>query len=224
MPNKPFVIRDEMSSTIEDILRTFSDSQANHDINRTFHPDGLTECGRKLIYRTSGSKYQTGYSVLETESNYFSKLKWIHILKCCKDIKVLDSDIIASDDKHNLLTKVDCVIEMEDETQIVVFIKSLSSSDFENVKNNGATRKDIVRIITDMWLIELSNGIIIYENRDTLRFLIYKVIPNNAIINTIKLKSKNLYDNKIKGILPSRPYKNNSSKECQECEFLKTCW
>lgn len=226
MPNKPFVIRDNLSNVIEDKVRLYSHGPYIQDISRTFHPDEITECGRKLCYKINGSKYKLPYSNIEYNAIMEAKARWIYILRHTEGIKVIDWGVLASDCNYNMLTKVDCVIQVSDmeDLQIAVLIKSVESGEFDNVKKNGATRKDIVRIMTDMWLIELANGVIIYENRNNFDFMIYRVVPHNAVMNSIKDKAKELFSYKVRGSVPPRPYKSSIAKECQSCEFFKPCW
>lgn len=226
MPSNAFAIRDNASYTLEGFMRLITTYKVSSNTSSMiFHPDELTECGRKIIYRKRNHKCHFCNNA-EYSYDKFAKCRWISLLKQCSDIKVLDSDILANDMKYDVVTKIDCVIEIPsmDDLQTVVYIRSIPSSIFENVKKNGALRKDIVRIMTDMWLIELINGMIIYEDRDSLDFIIYSVLPQNAVINSIKARAKQLYEHLINTTIPLRPYKNHDTKECGECEFFKMCW
>lgn len=228
MPNNPFVVRDKVSCSVEDTIRLSDIRTVPKTFPKTFHPDELTKCGRKVLY--GKKEYQLPFTSMVAKAEYYNdyyvKLKWINLLKRSSDIKVLDCWVVANDMKYNVVTKIDCVIEIPnmDDLQIVVYIKSLPSEDFANIKKNGATREDTIRVMTDMWLIEIINGIIIYENRDNLDFIIYRVLPQNAVINGVKAKAEELYEHKINGTTPPKPYKSRTSKECQECEFHKRCW
>lgn len=226
MPNNPFTERDKTCILVEDSIRKFVNDKVNDNITRTFHPDELTGCERKILYASGSSNHKISKTNLEYNSEHFAKLKWIHLLNQIQDIKVLDCWVVASDAKYNMLTKVDCVIEISacENLQEVVYIRSISDSDFNKVKENGPTRRDTIRITIDMWLIEITQGIIIYENRDSLDFIIYGVSPKNVIVNAIKEKARELYGHKVCGSFPPRPYKTHSTKECQECEFFKKCW
>ncbi len=76
----------------------------------------------------------------------------------------------------------------------------------------------------NMWLSEIQNAILLYENKDTGDFSAYHVIPYVQIIEACKRKCLKMVGLKMKGELPERPYKNNEEKECQICEFQKKCW
>lgn len=226
MPNKSFVVHDKVSSVVEETIRLFADKTSIHELSRTFDPNELTECGRKIVYRSIAENYKLPISELELYTNQYAKVKWIQMLHKMSGIKVIDSWAKASDCNYNMVSTIDCVIEIAalDDMQSIVYIKSLPSSDYKYVVGHGAPRKDIVRVTTDMWLIEIPKAIIIYENRDTLEYTAYSVLPQNAIINSIKLKAKELYAYKLNGEIPPRPYKICTSIECQACEFSKTCW
>jgi hypothetical protein len=221
-----FAINDESTQYISDASNTFLTTPYQKDITRTFSPDDITECSRKLYYQSIGGKFDQPYSNSEFLSDHFTKTKWIHILKQIKDIKVIDTWVVASDCNYNLHTKIDCVIEIPslDNIQFIVNVKSLSPSDFAHISSNGPTRKDIIRSVVDMWLVELGNGIIIYENRASLDFMIFRVLPHNAIINSIKVKAKDLLQFVLKGLTPPRSYKMQTAKECIACTFCKRCW
>jgi len=229
MPNRPFVAQDAAATLLNDNASNFSRDKAKQKIVRTFDPQSLTECGRKLSYLTTitdGKEHKLNLTNEESLANRYTKIKWIDILGNLKDIRVLDSWVVACDIGYNLVTKVDCVIQMDslDELQSVVSIKSASSDEFKKIQDKGPHRKDIVAIMTDMWLIEIAHGIIIYENRDNLEFMINSILPERAIINSVKSKAKELYHHKINGTIPNQPYKDKSSKECSNCEFSKRCW
>lgn len=225
MPSK-FVVRDQLVSVLEKSSKDFLETPFTQDITRTVSPDELTECERKIAYRTKVGKCRLGYNNAEYLAMMYAKVRWLDILKDTKGVKILDRWVTASDCNYNIVTKIDCVIEVSDmdDLQSVVYVKSLKEEDFADVKKNGAKRKDIVRVMADMWLVEVSNGVIIYENRSNLDFVIYRVIPQNEIINSVKAKTKSLYDHKLNSTIPSRPYKTCSAKECQECEFFTHCW
>lgn len=228
MPNKPFVVQDSAAAILDYNARSYSHDFARQDIIRTFRPSELTECDRKIIYRTNGKKYKKDITQAEDLTKYYAKVKWLDILNRLNGIKVLDSWVVASDCNYNIVTTVDCVIEFTDLSfdglQSVVTVVSLKSEDFDIVKEKGATRKDIVSMMTDMWLIELSHGMLVYENRDNLNFIVYSVVPEDAVINSIRAKAKKLYSNKMNGTVPERPYKDNTAKECKSCEFFSRCW
>lgn len=230
MPINPFIRRDEISGFIEGSLRMITTERIEYDLTKTFRPDELIGCGRKTLYRKETKQGSNSWiktpKYMECEHDYSAKCRWITILTQCSDIKVLDSWTIANDMKYNMVTKIDCIIEIpsKNDLQNVVYIRSIPSSDYEYIRKNGATRSDTIRVMIDMWLVELVNGIILYEDRNTLDFMVMRVIPQDAIINGIKAKAKELYDHMISSTIPSRPYKTNKAKECQECEFLERCW
>jgi len=225
MPNNHFIVQDSISSFIQKGAKLYSNSLYVRDISRCFFSDEITECGRKLCYRVNGKKYICQYTNMEYNCNIESKKRWINILDHIDGVKVLESDVVASDYNYNIITKIDCVIEItEKDLQYVVLVKSVEENKFNTVKNNEATRKDIVEIMTNMWLIELSNGIIIYENRNSLDFIVYNVIPSNEIVNSVKEKTKKLIVYKNKGSVPPRPYADRESYECKHCEFYGSCW
>jgi len=224
MLNSPFVKSDELSKNIATKMQLSRDKKTNRRFQKTFHPDELTECGRKLIFCTREINSLQSNNYGEDLTQKYSKLKWIDLLSESDEIKVLDKFVEVSDVNYNIVSEVDCVIKIED-LPVVVLIKSLNSNDFANIVKNGIPRKDAVRIIVDMWLIEIPDSIIIYENRDSLEVKIFHVIPYNAIINAVREKSRILWDCIVNESIVDRPYKDSEkSKECQSCSYKDRCW
>lgn len=190
---------------------------------RFFNPDEITECGRKIVFKT----YQTHKTISNSENyaNKYVKEKWADILNNTQGIRIIDKNVIVADCNYNIQSSVDFVASLTEHNglDIIIYIKSLPTINFET-KGNIYSRKDIVRVMIDLWLIEMNNGFIIYENRNTLDCHIYRIIPSLAIINAVKSKCLSLFSNCSHGTVPNRPYKDSSTKECQMCEFLKKCW
>ena len=75
-----------------------------------------------------------------------------------------------------------------------------------------------------MWLVEISHGIILYENRETNEICLYHVTPHPQLLESAKKKCQSLQLFKMQGVRPKRAYKNDKEKECLSCEFKITCW
>jgi len=225
MPNKQIIASDsnKMAVIVSSRINEIKDKKAIRNYQKTFHPDELTECGKKLILHTKEAKSLKNCTVAEEVSQDYTKRKWIDLLSKTTDIKILEKFVEVADSNYNIFGNIDCVIEI-DGNPIVILIKSLNSHDFSYLLSHGVSRKDLVRVIIDMWLIEIPDAIIIYENRDSLESKIYHVVPYNAIINAIREKTKKLWDCIVKEEIVGRPYQTEFSEECQACNYLKTCW
>jgi len=215
-----FVCKDDM---LEDIVRKAKEGDLSTSIDSSFHPSHITECPRRLIYRSTGKDVDNGRkeSVFAFCRGESFKHKWVSLLKKSKLIRVLYEDIVAADCNYNLYSQVDAVINIKGS---IFAVKSYLVNDemFHRIQKEGAIKKHVIEVIIYIWLLEVDGGCLIYEseNQDVCTF---RVEPYQPIINSVAKKCMELCDFKLKGKIPNRPYKSES-KECNECEYCNFCW
>lgn len=219
--NFKFVCKDDVSELLEKSIQEMRVTPATFNPDSSFHPSQITECPRRLIYRSRGLK-TSGETILDLCNREFFKNKWISILEKSKSLKVLHKDVIASDCNYNLYSKVDAVVNISGD---IFAIKAFSviSSDFEEIHNKGARKKDVIEMVIDIWLLEVNGGIIMYEAKEICDFCVFHIKPYKPIIDSVTEKCMRLLDFKLKGQVPDRPYKTEA-KECYNCEYLGSCW
>jgi len=220
--NKKFAIKDQVTNTFSQIV--FDENKRRSlDISReVFNSAYLTECDRRILYRARGEQAlkHSEFSIIDGRDS--TKNKWSTFFSKSLKINLLEKDLLVADCNYNITGIIDSVIKIGNAV-FVVMIKDLSSKEFSRVEKR-AFRKDIVETMINMWLSEIQNGILLYENRDTGVFSAYHIIPYVQIIEACKNKCLKMVGLKIKGGLPEKPYKNNEEKECQMCEFQTKCW
>lgn len=222
LKNTSFIKRDNITSKIEEIILSET-SNKNLGIRTNFCPDSITECPRKLIYMVMGDGKNVNIDYLKLTSDIYSKKKWIEYFSKFKAIKLLETNLVVADCNYNISGILDAVINMEGKI-LAVKIFPVSSQKFATIKENGASKKNIIEVLVYMWLAEVKDGLAIYENKDTHEYITYHIEPYKPIISAVKEKCLLLSEYKIKGNIPNRPYKESGSNECSNCEFLNKCW
>ena len=206
------------------ISEYFNKKISDKKIDSLFHSNEITQCDRKLYYKSTNSDYLKKYiDIFQNINNIFLKNKWVQIIKKINGVNVIDYNLDFSDSNYNLTGKIDIILSFENK-KYIVNIFGVNKNEFENIIKNGAIRKDIVECVVNMWLSEVQNGLLLYENKENGEYEVFEIINYNLIINGIKTKAIKLFNNIIENIVPDRPYKNNNNEECNCCYFKKKCW
>lgn len=215
-----FIARDKLVLDFENSLdKEFN--TATSIINSSISPSEIVECPRRLFFK-SVNQYN-GVSNKEQRHNEMVINKWIKNLKNCKKCRVLKENACLSDCNYKLVGNVDAIIELFDNL-IVVRIKPVKNYDFKQIIKNGAKRKDVVEIMTYIWMAEVKDGILIYENISNNEFRTFRIFYYKPIINSIQKKCLTILEHQRNMSLPLRSYENKNSFECKKCEFINKCW
>lgn len=213
-----FVVCDKFSKILqEDIEKTFN--KGYNDIsNEVVMSSNITRCDRRICYEligveTSGNKFK------ELHKTYLIK-KWVDILLRTKTFEIINSNTIVADHNYNIISEID-VIGKFSGVPVVIMIKEVEENTF---LNNSTKRSHVVEIMVQMWLSEINDGFLIYENILTKRHNVFHILPNVSVLNAVKQKMIILRDCKIMGKLPERKYETPDSNECKECCFTDECW
>jgi CRISPR/Cas system-associated exonuclease Cas4 (RecB family) len=211
------VKRDKSAKTIEECLQKEMEAGIN-DLNlEVFYSSDVTKCDRRIIYKAIGTSHDINMNE-KIHEEYIVK-KWVSIFNNIKGVEVVDTGTIVADHNYNLTETIHCVINV-DGAVAVIMIKEVSDELFKK----GASRNHIVDLMSQLWMAEVNDGFLIYDNKDSRDFTVYHVIPNVSILNTVREKCSDLISYKISGILPERKYKDSKGDECSSCEFRKMCW
>ena len=216
-----FVRQDELTNRLRSLLTGENEKRSTILINGSFDPAELTECPRKLFYKATGPHHGATYFSQNTQS--FVREKWLSYFDKCSRIRVAKKHIVATDRNYNISGYADAVIEIG-EYLAVITIKGVEASIYEIIKEQTARKKDIVELMIYSWLLEIKDGILIYENLNNQEYIIFHIIPYRPIIESIKKKCLDLFCMKSKLVEPERPYKTKASKECKKCQFNIKCW
>lgn len=219
--NKLFAVKDPVADEFFRII-ICENKRRNLKISReVFNSAYLTECDRRILYRSRGEKTEDKLPI-GIDDGESLKNKWSNFFEKSIKINMIRKAFLVADCNYNIAGDIDNVVKIGD-VFFVVMIKDLPSKDFNRAENK-AFRKDVVETMINMWLSEIQNGILIYEDRNTGIFSVYHIVPYVQIIEACKKKCLKMVAFKMKGGLPERPYKNNDEKECAMCEFKKVCW
>lgn len=218
-----FVKRNKKSKSLETIIRDEDKRKSVPLINGSFEPSRITECSRRILYRSIGTSYESQTRYIDSLSDRDTINRWIDILDGCLNLHVLGRDIVSADSKYNITINVNALISLDD-CSCVTKIQPVCSNDFNNITKNGAEKKDVVELIICLWLMELKDGLILYSNNDNNDHVVFHVGAYTPVINAVKSKCELMVRHKIDGTLPERPYKDDSSWECKSCEFKNKCW
>lgn len=222
MPNNlEFSKQDELSDMIKNLLKEEIKRRNSAKYIELITSCNITECDRRLLYRSSRVKPEKYEDAMEILSQETAKNKWLDFFDKSRKIKLKDRHLTVAEEEYDINGCVDGVIKIGD-LLAALLIKSIPDKKFHEV-SSGAVRKDVIELMSYIWLLELKNGILLYENRNNNDFCIYHVSKYQPIIDAIKQKGKKLLSMRMKGVIPERPYAKKE-KECLVCEFYSKCW
>lgn len=217
--NIHFVLKDDLSLGFSALLKKHIEQK--QILNSSFAPDMLNECSRRIIYKVNG--YYKDIDYLERKSQIANTNKWDSIFKSCVGIMGIDSHICVANAKYQIAGYLEFLLEISG-IVIATNVRNVTEETFNKIKTKGALKKDVMEIMVYLWLMELKDGLILYENmrgHDLLSFHIKYHVP---IVNSIKEKCNQLIKFQRANEIPARSYKSSSEKECAGCEFLEKCW
>lgn len=180
----------------------------------SLNSEQITGCDRKIFYQITGEK--TDDIFFSEVSKSFLVKKWVSIFEGVKKFEVLDSLKVFADQNYNVHAEIDIVGKMAGFPTILIIKKVIG---FHKPK-----RRELVDAITKMWLSEVNDCFIIYDNVIEDNYKIIRIIPNENLLNGIKNKLKKIKLNKLSGVAPKRKYESIDSIECKKCFFKEKCW
>jgi hypothetical protein len=220
--NNKFAYRDQTVKEIESLVQVESYRLSNKYTNETFTPEHITECPRRIVYRSLGQISELPSSYLTFSHADKLQDKWVEFLRRCKSVQVIDSKAVVSDWERNLSGIVDIVIKYDD----IIYgiqVQGVTPVEFDKIRINGAMKKHVITTMAKLWMIEKQDGLLIYDNQIG-DFCMFRVVCSEPILHSVAKKCQTLLQHKLRGDLPGRPYKDKSAKECTQCEYAKACW
>jgi len=218
MPNEIiYSKKDEVTEILDEEIKNEIKRRKIAFSSGIFIPSRLTECERRILYRSCGENVDENRFIedfLLNQNEKYLKNKWIDFFESSIKIKMIEKNLVVSDCNYNITGTIDCIIK-KGNTEFVVLIKK---------QDGEPRRKDIIELMSYLWLIEKPHGLLIYDSNNSDKFSLYHVKIFVPIIIAISKKCRKLIDNKIKGEVPDRPYKSKESPECLECEYNVKCW
>ena len=185
----------------------------------TFKAEHIHECSRRLIHRARGEKPASNSYMSDLGLSCF-KNKWLSIFEKIPDINLIASWVDCCDQKRNIVSVVDCIVEFEEIKYCVNFIP-MGDKLYKQTKKDGFIKRDVVKITCDMWMTEIYNGIILYENTITGEYSIFRI---NFVKDVAKEIIKKCDDLLLCFLYDKLPDKIEDRTQCRVCEFNHKCW
>ena len=213
-----FVLKDDHVKNLQsDIEKTLKNGY-NDLCGSNIISSDITKCDRRLYYAMVNSDIHFSKKKEVHKSALIHK--WCGILDYGDLLEVMETEFLAADCNHNVYSVIDIIGNIS-EIPVVINIEEISDEDFSS---GNAKRKHVIDTMIQMWLAEVNDGFLIYENLFTKEYNIFHILPNVSVLNAVKKKLINLSNSKISGTLPERKYETSNSKECKECSYCDRCW
>lgn len=217
MQNK-FVIKDQFTNYFENSLDKALSSGYNDLQTGVVNSEDITKCDRRIYYSVTSLDFPKNKNL--KIHNDFLVFKWVKILGKIENIKVLETNYVVADHNYDFVSKIDIIANIL-EQRAILMVKEVSEDKF---KEGVASRTHAVDLMSQMWLSEVNDGFLIYENVITKGYSIFHILPNFSVLNAVKVKLKDIQQKKMSGILPERKYDKPDANECQVCKFRDKCW
>jgi len=221
--NSKFVVEDDVSEFFDFIITDQIGSKSESVFDSGFNSSHMTWCPRRMIYCSQGvNPDRNSKSYIDISTDLAVKNKWIGYFKKCRGVKIVNQIIRASDCNYNIHGDIDAILKTSD-IEVVAKFQAVDNMDFQMVNKKGAFKNHVVELMTNMWLAETVNGLLVYENKNDQKYKMFHVKQYRPVIVSIQMKCLKLFKELIKGFVPDRPYKQKA-KECGRCEYYIKCW
>jgi hypothetical protein len=218
MPDKEdFVKRDQFSTFLQEGVDKVIKSGYNDINSEIVSSSEVTQCDRRIYYSLVGVDQLKKQSIRIHKKALIHK--WSSILGKIKGFELVGTGVTVADHNHSVTADIDVVGKLHDRPVAIMVVEV----DDETFQNDKAVRKHVVDIMSQMWMAEVNDGFLVYENILSKKFSMFHILPNVSVLNAVKQKLKGLQEKKMLGILPDRKYEA-FAKECRECRFTERCW
>lgn len=188
-----------------------------------FHPSSVGYCARKIAADMIGTYpkeeiedrilrvFENGHSTHERIQNWLEEMGIM-----------VEAERKLVDDELNIRGNCDGVIELGDEGEFIIEIKTISSKGFRYLKE--PKDKHYAQLQLYMYLSGVHQGILFYECKDDQRIREFKVEYNEEFAMDLVEKIKFINECVAKGELPPKQYAKTSF-DCRYCDYRNTiCW
>jgi hypothetical protein len=217
-----FVKQDRISIALSGDLAKDNEKRSSENKGTVLKPSQITQCPRRMFYRSQGIEHECDNSFAEGCSLKALADKWIYMLGKCNSVNVVDEHIVVAHAKYNLSGSIDAYVEFDG----YMFMVKVKPTDIDRVRLTGAKRKDVVEVVTYLWMTELKDALLIYEDINGSGYKIFHIEPYAPIINTVKSKCSSLINSQLSGVEPPRlkgVTETDEVSECKRCEHSYKC-
>lgn len=195
-----------------DLQRVFDNGDYMHLRYNTYFENlgilyGVWKCKNPLCGMEYGKNEQ--YGVIKPTEN----------CSCgCKEYRYVEKEV---ENKERMIRgHIDGILKVSGDFHVIDY-KSMHTNLFSKLQQ--PLDKHIIQIQIYLWLLGLTSGFLLYENKDSQKIKIYEVDYNKDLITKIENRLKLLKDIVLNKKLPKRPFDKDSSK-CKTCEYCTICW
>lgn len=198
---------------------------------KSFAPSGLGygsgRCPRYWFMAFSGVEFNDTADALAMANMSNGTFSHDRIQQLFEKSGVLkEAERRVSNENPPILGFADLIVEF-DGAEAVGEFKTIKTEGYEGIKNTlRGLPYHMVQILIYMHVLDLPDGFLIYENKNTNEFLVIPIEMNERnreYVNYIFQWMTETYGAFEAGTMPTRPF-NKSSKECKYCPIKEACW
>ena len=209
---------------------------ANRNLDRyakkhTFSPStvgyGYGMCPRYWFIAFNGCEFEDNFdaiAIANMENGKQAHERIQTLLEGAGLAKELEREILCNDPP--IRGFADMIVDWYG-TEIIGELKTVRDEVFAARQTSMApTTSHLIQLLLYMWVENLDEGFLMYENKNTQELLLIPVHMNEkniAKIDGLFIWLQEVYDNFKDGGLPMRPFKKTSSA-CKYCPIRKHCW
>ena len=188
-----------------------------------FHPSYTNQCKRYWYYLFNGVNtdvdfrpqtyriFDNGHAVHDRLYNYFREMGIL-----------ISEEIPVTYLSPPIEGTADGIINWYGEK--LIELKSISSEGFHYRQIYKKPKDEHYRQAQIyMECLNLDSGFVIYENKNNQELLPIYIEKDQAFIDKLFKKYREIYGSHVQQIIPERPYKI-TSKHCQSCNVRSLCW
>lgn len=192
-------------------------------------PSDAGKCLRALVYQWRGEK------VKSPDGRMFfifrdGELHHQAIVKQLEEagINVTMKEAPLRDKERNISGKLDALIKINS-NYYVLEIKTINRYGFDEICREGPREEHVLQLqlylhyVQNIFKIEARQGIILYKNKDTSRFVDFPIDYDESYAQNFFNQMKVIEQHIANNTLPERPYER-TDWHCQYCDYELVCW
>lgn len=188
-----------------------------------FHPSYTNQCSRYWFYLFNGVSVETSFS--PQTHRIFDNGHSVHdrLYSYFRDMGILiNEEIPVQNDNPPIEGTADGIINWYGEK--LIELKSISSEGFHYRQIYKKPKDEHYRQAQIyMQCLDLDGGFVIYENKNNQEILPIYIDKDQAFIDKLFAKYRDIHSNYVNQTIPQHPYKI-TSKNCQSCDLRSLCW
>ena len=194
---------DNFVDQIKFVGRVFEDQ--DYLFSLKYNPELLSsreilKCSRLLVCQKLHGKTISLEEKTRMIMDNFVKNTWVNLLSQNENCIVMNRDVYFNDISINLSCLVDATIRIGKEPFVFLF-RYLNGKEFKNAEKKGASKKDVVDMVSCLFLSQLHDGILIYQHKKPL---VYHIKAHSDVFDAVKNKCKKINSFLINKEIPEK--------------------